>query len=137
MQKIKSIIEDNKTRQFVRFCIVGCLSTALHYVIYLSIILIWNIYAELWLNIAYSLGYLLSLFFNLWLTSRFTFKEHVNVKRGIGFFASHAVNYILHIGLLNLFLWAGIPEQWAPIPVYLVAVPVNFILVKTVFKYLK
>jgi len=137
MQKIKQIWHNEKTRQFVRFCIVGCLSTAMHYGIYLLLLWLYQPESELWTSIAYSIGYAISLFFNLWLTAVFTFKEQVNIHRGIGFFLSHGVNYLLHIGLLNLYLWLGIPEQWAPVPVYLVAVPVNFILVRTVFKRIK
>ena len=136
LTKIKQILQDEKTQQFVRFCIVGGLSSAMHYGIYLLLIWLWSNGTELWLSVAYSIGYLLSLFFNLWLTSVFTFREKVNIKRGLGFFLSHGVNYLLHIGLLNLYLWIGIPEWIAPVPVYLVAVPVNFLLVRTVFKKL-
>ncbi len=48
--------------------------------------------------------------------------------------AAHGVNFLLHVGLLNLFLWFGVAEWLAPIPVYAIAIPVNFILVKYVFK---
>ena len=44
------------------------------------------------------------------------------------------MNYVLHMVLLNLFLWFGVPSDLAPLPVFAVAVPVNFILVKVVFK---
>lgn len=134
LTRIKHILQDEKVQQFVRFCIVGVSSSAMHYGIYLLLIWLWTNGTEWWLSLAYSIGYLISLFFNLWLTSIFTFHEKVNVKRSIGFFLSHGVNYLLHIGLLNLYLWMGIPEQWAPVPVYMVAVPVNFLLVRTVFK---
>jgi len=106
MLRIKEIWQDEKTQQFLRFCIVGVLSSAMHYGIYL--LLLWITGSErgsesLWVSIYYSIGYVISLFFNLWLTSIFTFREKVNVKRGIGFFLSHGVNYLLHIGLLNLY----------------------------------
>jgi predicted histidine transporter YuiF (NhaC family) len=50
--------------------------------------------------------------------------------------ASHGVNYVLHMILLNIFLRIGIPSSFAPIPVYCIAVPVNFLLVRTVFRKL-
>lgn len=134
MKKLIDIIKDERVQQFIRFCIVGSLSSLMCYGIYL--LLIWIVPTDwtLWASVSYSVGYVVSWFFNLWLTSVFTFKEKVNVKRGIGFAASHGVTYLLHIGLLNLFIWLGVPEAWAPIPMYCIAVPTNFVLVRTVFK---
>lgn len=123
--------------EFVRFCIVGVIATGLHYGIYLLLIRLVHLDGELWTNVAYTIGYILSFCCNLWLTAHFTFHESVNVKRGVGFTISHAINYGLHIGFLNLILWLGMPEQWAPIPVYCLVVPINFILVRTVFKKIK
>lgn len=47
---------------------------------------------------------------------------------------AHAVNYGLHMVLLNVFLALGLPEVWAPAPVFAIAIPVNFLLVRFVFK---
>lgn len=55
----------------------------------------------------------------------------------IGMGGAHAVNYALHIILLNLFLFIGIPAIWAPFPVFAIAIPINFILVRFVFKHRK
>ena len=41
---------------------------------------------------------------------------------------------MLHIGLLNTFLWLGLSKTLAPIPVFAIAIPVNFLLVRFVFK---
>jgi putative flippase GtrA len=126
-----------KIGEFVRFCLVGVAATAIHYGIYLAIIRCFHIEEDLWTNVAYTIGYVLSWFVNLYLTAHFTFREKVTVKRGVGFAVSHGVNYALHILFLNLFLYLGVPQQWAPIPVYCIVVPINFILVRTVFKKLK
>lgn len=134
---IKTLLTKLLHTEFIRFCIVGVLATGLHYGIYLSLIYLIHVDGELWTNIAYTIGYALSFCCNLWLTAHFTFHESVNVKRGVGFAFSHAINYGLHIGFLNLFLWIGIPEQWAPLPVYCLVIPINFILVRTVFKHIK
>ena len=130
-------ITDEKFKEFFRFCLVGLVATAIHYGLYLLLVKLVQIEKDWWTNLAYSIGYLISWFCNLFLTARFTFHEQVSVKRGVGFAVSHGVNYLLHILFLNLFIWIGMPKQWAPIPVYCIVVPINFILVRTVFKRLK
>lgn len=125
-----------KSGEFIRFCVVGVVATAVHYGIYLLLIHIVDIPNGWWTNLAYSIGYLTGFVCNLWLSAHFTFKEKITAKRGIGFTVSNVVNYSLHLLLLNLFIWIGLPENIAPIPVYCIAVPVNFILVRFVFKRL-
>lgn len=117
--------------EFFRFGIVGVLATIIHYGLFLLL--------DRWIevNLAYTIGYVVSLCCNLWLTAHFTFKTSVTSKRTVGFVVSHGVNYLLHILLLNLFLWMGGTEKWAPLPVYCVAFPINFVLVRTVFKRIK
>lgn len=129
-------IRNPKYVEFFRFCLVGVVATILHYGIYLLLLKVFKIDSQIGENVAYSIGYLLSWCANLWLTAKFTFKEKVTVKRGIGFAVSHAVNYVLHLLFLNLFLSFGVSSQVAPIPVYCIVVPINFLLVRTVFKKL-
>lgn len=117
-----------KWQQPVRFCIVGGIATVVHYGIYLLL----NLWIWTWL--AYTIGYLLSFCMNYVLTNYFTFKTKPTVKNGAGFALSHAINYGLHIGLLELFLWIGIAEWLAPIPVYCIVIPINFLLVRYFFK---
>ena len=116
------------TGEFMRFAVVGGISTVLHYGIYLL--------TKRWLpvNIAYTLGYVLSFIVNFCLTSYWTFHTTPSWKKLGGMMGAHGVNYLLHIFFLNLFLWVGIPENWAPIPVYMIVVPINFLLVRFVFK---
>ena len=115
--------------EFIRFGIVGGLCTALNYGIYYLLQLYINV------NIAYTLGYVLSFMANFYLTSYFTFGTTPSWKKLIGMGGAHAVNYALHILLLNLFLRIGISQEWAPIPVFAIAIPVNFLLVRFVFKH--
>lgn len=133
MINVVEIIKSQKFREFVRFCIVGVIATGIHYGIYLGLIYLTSINT----NVAYTVGYVLSFFCNLYLTSRFTFKEKLTVAKGGGFVLSHGVNYLLHMLFLNLFLWMGIARQWAPIPTYCLVVPINFLLVRFVFKRFK
>ena len=116
--------------EIIRFGMVGALATALHYGIYF---LLWR-YAGFNENIAYTVGYALSFVANFYLSAYFTFRSRPSWKRAGGFGGAHLVNYLLHICLLNLFLWLGIPEEWAPLPVFSIAIPANFLLVRLVFK---
>lgn len=111
----------------VRFGIVGVVATATHYAVY------WYLMRYIDTNAAYTTGYLLSFVCNYLLSSRFTFRSKTSLGNGVGFCAAHAVNYLLQILLLNVFIHMGVPRGMAPLPVYAVAVPVNFILVRLVF----
>lgn len=117
--------------EFIRFGIVGVLATALHYGIY------YLLQSHINVNVAYTIGYITSFIANFYLTSYFTFGTSPSWKKLIGMGGAHAVNYGLHIVLLNLFLFMGISKAWAPIPVFAIAIPVNFLLVRFVFKHKK
>ena len=114
--------------QAFRFVLVGIFATALHYGIYLLL------RCAIQIDVAYTIGYVLSFLANFYLTARFTFRTAPSWRRLVGMGGAHGVNYVLHMVLLNLFLWIGVPPALAPLPVSAVAVPVNFILVKVVFK---
>ncbi len=112
----------------LRFIIVGVAATALHYGLYLLLVLL------IPANPAYIIGYVVSFLGNFYATSYFTFHSRPSFPKFIGMAGAHGVNFLLHICLLNLFLWLGVSERLAPVPVYCVAVPVNFLLLKYVFK---
>lgn len=114
--------------EFIRFVMVGVLATALHYGIYFLLQRFINV------NIAYTLGYALSFIANFYLTAYFTFGKKPSWSKAFGFGGVHLFNYLLHIGLLNTFLWLGLSKTLAPIPVFAIAIPVNFLLVRFVFK---
>ena len=115
-------------REAIRFCIVGVLATIVHYGIYLLLKGVINV------SFAYTIGYVISFIGNFVLTNVYTFKTQATAKKGIGFVICHVINYLLHIGLLNVFIWLGVPSSIAPIPVYCIVVPVNFLLVRKVVK---
>lgn len=112
----------------VRFAFVGGLATVLHYGIYLVL------QRFLQVDLAYTIGYITSFIANFYLTAYFTFHSSPSWKKLMGMGGAHAFNYILHITLLNVFLWIGISKTYAPIPVFAIAIPINFILVRFVFK---
>ena len=116
--------------EIFRFAVVGTISTAMNYVIY------WILQHWINVNVAYTIGYVLSFLVNYWLTAHWTFKEKASAKNGIGFSGAHLFNYCLHIALLNFFLWLGLSKELAPLGVYAIAVPTNFVLVRYVFRKL-
>lgn len=117
--------------EIIRFAIVGTTSAAIHYAIY------WVLQHWINVNIAYTIGYVLSFLVNYYLSAHFTFHEKTSTKNGIGFGGAHLVNYLLHIVLLNFFLWLGLSNEVAPFAVLAIAVPTNFVLVRFVFRHLK
>ena len=114
--------------EFFRFVMVGVFATGLHYGIYFVL------QKFIQVNVAYTLGYVLSFVANFYLTAYFTFGQPPSWKKAFGFGGAHLTNYLIHIGLLNLFLRLGFSRPLAPIPVFLIAIPVNFLLVRFVFK---
>lgn len=90
--------------QALRFALVGVIATLLHYGIYYFLQRVINV------NIAYTIGYVLSFLVNFYLTAYFTFHSAPSWKKLTGMGGAHAVNYLLHLVLLNLFLWLGVRE---------------------------
>ena len=124
--------ENNKLREFVRFCIVGVIAAGIHYLVYFLLQLIDG--GSVWLSIAYTIGYIVSLVCNFFLTTYFTFRSKVSVKKAAGFSFSHIVNYTLHMVLFNLFISLGINRLIAPILVLMIAVPTNFTILHLVYR---
>ena len=116
--------------EMFRFAVVGTISTVINYVIY------WILQHWINVNVAYTIGYVISFLVNYWLSAHWTFKEKTSAKNGIGFSGAHLFNYSLHIVLLNFFLWLGLSNELAPLGVYAIAVPTNFIIVRYVFRKL-
>lgn len=124
----KRLLSSSKTKEFFRFVIVGIIATGIHYGVYYLLEQIINV------NVAYTIGYVVSWCVNLYLTSRFTFKSPLSFKKGVGFALSHLVNYLLHMLFLNLFLASGLSNEIAPLFVFVIVIPINFLLVRFIFK---
>ena len=124
--------EDGKVQEFIRFCIVGVIAAGIHYLVYYLLQLLSN--GSLWLSIAYTRGYVVSLVCNFFMTTYFTFRSKVSVGKAAGFSFSHIVNYTLHILLFNLFISLDIHRLIAPILVLMIAVPTNFSILHFVYR---
>lgn len=132
MTALKDIIRDYRFKEFLRFCIVGVLASAIQYGVYFILQIFFS--SPLWLSIDYTVGYVVSLICNYFLTTFFTFKSNVSVKHTAGFGLSHVVNYTIHMVFFNLFIGCGVDQRLAPILVLLIAVPTNFTILHFVFR---
>lgn len=121
----------DKMFEFLRFCIVGTIAAGIHYGTY------YLLQKHLNVNVAYTAGYVVSLVCNFFMTSYFTFRSAPSTGKAAGFGVSHLINYLLHMGLFNAFLWMGVSRLWAPLLVLMIAVPTNFVLLRWVFKHKK
>lgn len=142
--------------QFARFFVVGAGATLVHYGVYMLLNCLFSLGEEdrLALSATYTAGYIVSFVGNYVASLKWTFRTSGSVQKGLGFIFSHAVNYGMHMGLLNLFLLLGLgrlmaaclgycvpwlvqgfpalgkAESLVPFAVYVVVVPVNFLLVR-------
>lgn len=119
--------------QFFRYGIVGTISTAIHYLMYLLFLSFFDraeIHDNFNANISYALGYFIGFCFNYVLTTYFTFKTKANKKNAAGFTVSHVLNYMIEVGVLNGLLSLDFDRSVAGLIVIIVAVPINFVLLK-------
>lgn len=114
--------------EIIRFGLVGVLATLIQYGIYRMLLKFVGI------NASYTIGYVGSLMFNFILTNYFTFKTNPTKEKGIKFVLAHGFNYLLQMGLLNLFVNINVEAKIAPFIVYSISIPVNFLLVRKALK---
>ena len=127
---IRNILHSTRFQELMRFGIVGVTATLIQYGIYY----LCNAVIAMGATTSLTIGYIISFVFNFFSSNYFTFKTQPTVKKGLGFVASHCINYVLQIVFLHLYMLIGIPETWAPIPMFATVVPINFLLVRFVLK---
>lgn len=108
----------------VRFGIVGVVATAIHYGVYYLLLTLLSP------TLSYTIGYAVSFCCNYVMSSLFTFRVGMSVKKAASFGVSHVLNYLIGVGLLNLFIAFGVDEEIAPLPVFVLVIPINYLLVR-------
>ncbi|MDY4852123.1 MAG: GtrA family protein [Prevotella sp.] len=131
-KSVSKLLKNENAQQFARFCIVGVIAAGIHYLVYCLMQMIHD--GSLWLSIAYTIGYVVSLVCNFFMTTYFTFRSKVTVGKAAGFSGSHLINYTLHIVLFNLFICLGVHRLITPILVLMIAVPTNFTILHFVYR---
>lgn len=140
INKFSNLFDKNKRGEALRFILAGTSATLLQYAVYL--LCLWLIDKAKWrapapeiqAAIALTIGYLVSFTYNYFVSSYYTFRVGIGIKRGLGFAFAHLVNFLLQNMLLQGFLWVGIGRETAIIPVFFICVPVNFVLVRFFLK---
>ena len=115
-----------KYGEFLRFCIVGVIATALDAGIFYLV----RLFASY--QIALVSGYCLSLIVNYLLTIYWTFKKKPTTGNLVGVIAAHMFNlFVVRMSLMWLFVnMAGIPDRIAYIPTLLISMVTNFLVVR-------
>lgn len=120
-------ISNGELYRIMRFGIIGVLATGIHYGTYL-ILLRW-----LSPSISYTGGYAVGFCVNYVLTTYFTFRTKSSVRNAAGFTVSHVINYLLELGVLNVFLYFGMGKQLAGIVTLVAVTPVNYLILRLVY----
>lgn len=123
---IKELIE--KYGEFIRFCIVGVICTALDAVIFYAV----RNFASY--QVSLISGYILSLIANYFLTIYWTFKVKSSAKNAIGVVVAHLFNlFVVRMSLMWVFTSILLlDDRIAYIPTLLISVITNFVIVKLV-----
>lgn len=135
VDKIKEILREKETQQFIRFCVVGLFC----FIIDNTIFMIMRERFGFSQDVSHASGFLISLSINYLLTIYWTFQTNYSVQNGVGVVAVHIFNFVVvRRGLLSIFtVNVGLDESFAyPIMVMISAV-INYILIRTVVKYSK
>ena len=117
---------DSKSAEFIRFCIVGVIATALDAAIFYLV----RLFASY--QIALVSGYCLSLIVNYLLTIYWTFKKKPSTGNLFGVIAAHMFNlFVVRMSLMWIFVnIMEIPDRIAYIPTLLISMVTNFLVVR-------
>lgn len=133
MDKIKDIVKQEQTRQFIRFCIVGGTCAIIDAIVFYIV----RLFAPY--QIALISGYLISLCANYILTIYWTFKTTPSAHNFIGIIGAHMFNlFVVRMGLMWLFVevfkW---DDSIAYIPMAAISAVTNFLVIRTIVNYSK
>lgn len=120
--------QNQKTVEFVRFCIVGGVCTGIDAAIYYFV----RGFASY--PVALVSGYLLSLIVNYFFTIYWTFKAKASVWNAVGVIAAHLFNlFVVRIGMMYILVQLlAINDSVAYIPTLLTSIISNFMIIKLV-----
>lgn len=126
-----------KYRSAVRFVLVGALGTGLQYGIYYLLL---GVFQTKWpeiallTSLAFTVGYVIEMVVNYFLTSFYTFKKRPSWKNAGGFLFGRALNYGIQLLLLNVLIWLHMSEEWAGIVAIMLAGVINYFVLRPFYK---
>ena len=126
-----------KDRSAVRFVLVGAFGTGLQYGIYYLLL---NFFQKQWpevgilTSLAFTIGFVMEMICNYFLTSFYTFKVRPNWKNAGGFLFGRAINYVIQMLLLNALIWLHMSEEFAGILAIALAGVINYFILLPFYK---
>ena len=126
-----------KYRSAVRFVLVGALGTGLQYGIYYMLL---GVFQQHWpevmilTSLAFTIGFVMEMICNYFLTSFYTFRVRPNWKNAGGFLVGRAINYVIQLLFLNLLIWLHMSEEWAGIAAIALAGVINYFVLLPFYK---
>lgn len=133
LNRIKELLSNKETQQFVRFCIVGATCFLIDAAVYHTV----RKFAPY--LVALFSGYVISLCFNYFLTVYWTFQTRSSVLNLVGIVGAHMFNlFVVRAGLLLLFVeYFGLSSGIAYWPMAVISAATNYLVIRTVVKYSK
>ena len=128
MKTLTSLLPD-KYRSAVRFVFVGALGTGMQYGIYYLLL---GIFQHRWpdvailTSVAFSIGFIIEMISNYFLTNYYTFNTRPSLKNAGGFLVGRAINYVIQLLLLNLFIRFSLSEEVSGIVAIALAGVINY-----------
>jgi putative flippase GtrA len=126
-----------KYRSAVRFMFVGAFGTGLQYGIYYLLL---DFFQRQWpevailTSLAFTIGFVMEMICNYFLTSFYTFKVRPTWKNAGGFLFGRAINYFIQLLLLNILIWLHMSEEWAGLVAIALAGVINYFVLLPFYK---
>ena len=126
-----------KYRSAIRFVLVGAFGTGLQYGVYYLLL---DVFQRQWpdvgilTSLAFTIGFVVEMICNYFLTSFYTFRVKPSLKNAGGFLFGRAINYVIQMLLLYVLIWLHISEQWAGIMAIALAGVINYFILLPFYK---
>lgn len=123
-------------RSAVRFTVVGSTGTLIQTGIYLLFL---HLFEQQWpehdlTNVAFTIGFVLEMISNYFLTSYYTFQSKPSIKNLGGFLSGRAVNYLVQVASLQALIFCHMNNKIAGFLAIVIAGIVNYFVVRIFFK---
>ena len=126
-----------KYRSAARFVLVGVLGTGVQYGIYYLLLMVFQ---RQWpdvgilTSVAFTVGFVVEMVCNYFLTSYYTFRVKPSLKNIGGFLIGRALNYVIQLLFLHTMIWLQISEEWAGIIAIMLAGVINYFVLLPFFR---
>lgn len=126
-----------KYRSAVRFVCVGAFGTALQYGVYYLLLewfkILWTD-AAIITSAAFTIGFVVEMVCNYFMTSFYTFRVRPSLKNAGGFILGRTLNYFIQMLLLHVLLYLHMSDKWAGIVAIALAGVINYFVLLPFYK---